>query len=762
MVPIGMKQFLALLVWFALAVPAEAQIVTPQQLHNLVSSLQSKPKPVAASAPAKTAAATTPAPAAPEPINPAALGEGLLERAADQLDLVSDQITHSFASLNQLPATLHWMQRLADNPRSRLRTERLIGRLLGLIVVAGFFGWLARRATTRFLHRLALRVPVDPRRQEPGDSVSEAEQRASEALPSHGRLWHLLRRLPYALLRLVVELIPVGVFVVVGYLLLGTGFFHSHSLRVVCLATLSVLVPARVVWCVMQMLASPDEPGLRLINVSEADARSLVSWTSSITVVMVAGIAILSMAGLLGLPAAAQNAFGKILALVVHLMLVAAVLRARKPVAQWLRAPNGSAGPIAALRDWLAAIWAYVAIFFIVALWFVWAIRLQQGPERLLQVGGASLAVLIVSRLLSILGQGVIERAVMVSPAFASKVPGIERRIQQYGAVAQWLYRTALSVTSFLVLFRLWGWNVGNWFQGHGWGSRLVAGGITILISLAFAVAIWEAANFWLYRRIDRLTAIGATHQLVRLRTLQPMLRTALLVVLVIVTAMTLLSEVGVNIGPLLAGAGIVGLAIGFGSQKLVQDVITGLFLLLDNAVEVGDGITAAGLSGTVEHLSLCYLRLRGADGTLHFIPFSSVTTVSNSNRGGEAAAVLRFEFAAGTDVDKANALLVRIGQQMRADEKFKQILTGDLALQGIEDITGSKIAISASFPCVTSGSGAVIYEFRRLLAVELGEAGIKLAGTAPVVNLFASQPLLPSAAPTPARQEEPSGHAPA
>ena len=752
-----MKQILALLVWFALAAPAHAQLVTPQQLHNLVKSLQTNHKPAPASAAPSTPAAAL---AAQPAINPAAIGEGLLDRAADQLDRVSDQITRSLGSLNQIPATVKWVRQFAANPQTRGRAGRLIGRLLALIAVAGIIAWLVRRSTVNVLHRLALRAPADPHQDGPLDLLAEAERGATERLPSHGRLWHLVRRLPFALLRLFVELVPIVVFVVVGYLLLGTGWFRSRSLRVVCLATIYALVPARLVWCVMRMLASPGEPGLRLINVSEADARSLVSWTSWITVVVVSGIAVSSIAGLLGLPPAAQNAFGKLLALVVHLMLVAAVLRARVPVAQWLRGPEGSLGPIAALRDWIAAIWAYAAIFFIMALWFVWAIRLQQGPARLVQVGGASLLVLIVSRLVSILGQGALERAVMVSPELAYRVPGIQARVQRYGAFARMLFRLTLTAASFLLLFQLWGWNVANWFEGDRWGSRLVSSGVTILISLAFAVLLWEAANFWLYRRIERLTAIGATHQLIRLRTLQPMMRTTLLVGLILITGMTLLSEIGVNIAPLLAGAGIVGLAIGFGSQKLVQDVITGLFLLLDNAVEVGDGIIAAGLTGTVEHLSLCYLRLRGADGTLHFIPFSSVTTVSNSNRGGTAAAGLRFEFEAGTDVDKASALLEKIGKQMREDERFKPILTGDLAMQGIEEMTGNMIAISATFPCVTSGSGAVIYEFRRLLALELGEAGIKLAGAPPAVNLIASQPLLPAASSPPPQQEESSGHA--
>ena len=80
------------------------------------------------------------------------------------------------------------------------------------------------------------------------------------------------------------------------------------------------------------------------------------------------------------------------------------------------------------------------------------------------------------------------------------------------------------------------------------------------------------------------------------------------------------------NIGPLLAGAGIVGVAIGFGSQKLVQDLITGIFLLLENAMQVGDQVTVSGLSGTVENLSVRTIRLRAGDGSVHIIPFSSVT----------------------------------------------------------------------------------------------------------------------------------------
>jgi hypothetical protein len=129
------------------------------------------------------------------------------------------------------------------------------------------------------------------------------------------------------------------------------------------------------------------------------------------------------------------------------------------------------------------------------------------------------------------------------------------------------------------------------------------------------------------------------------------LLRTTLLVIILIVTGLVALSEVGVNIGPLLAGAGIIGVAIGFGSQKLVQDLITGIFLLLENAMQVGDNVTVSGLSGTVENLSIRTIRLRAADGSVHLIPFSSVTSVTNVNRGlGNAAVSVAVAYNENTD----------------------------------------------------------------------------------------------------------------
>ena len=169
-----------------------------------------------------------------------------------------------------------------------------------------------------------------------------------------------------------------------------------------------------------------------------------------------------------------------------------------------------------------------------------------------------------------------------------------------------------------VALLEVWGVDAIVWFYGGQIGSRLLSAVVTIGIAALAAAAIWEISNALMDRQINALSRDGHYARAARLRTFQPMLRTALLCLIVTVVGLTALSEIGVNVAPLLAGAGIVGIAIGFGSQKLVQDLITGLFLLLENTVQVGDNVSVSGLSGDGRecldpHHSSARRRRRGA-----------------------------------------------------------------------------------------------------------------------------------------------------
>jgi small-conductance mechanosensitive channel len=200
-----------------------------------------------------------------------------------------------------------------------------------------------------------------------------------------------------------------------------------------------------------------------------------------------------------------------------------------------------------------------------------------------------------------------------------------------------------------------------------------------------------------------------------------------LLSIIITVVALTALSELGVNIAPLLAGAGIVGIAIGFGSQKLVQDLITGLFLLLENAMQVGDTVTVSGLSGVVEKLSIRTIRLRAGDGSIHIVPFSSVTSVTNTNRGiGNAAVSVNVAYK--EDTDRVGAVLKEIAADMRKDPAFKPMIRGNFDLWGVDKVDASMATIVGQIECTDVGRWPVQREFYRRMKKRFQELDIEIA----------------------------------
>ena len=264
---------------------------------------------------------------------------------------------------------------------------------------------------------------------------------------------------------------------------------------------------------------------------------------------------------------------------------------------------------------------------------------MQNGYALLLQYFVSTVAVLIIARLALVALTAILDRVFRISPDFIRRYPGLEARANRYFPALRSTLSGIVTAITIIALLEVWGIGVTTWFSSSPVGRRLLSAVATIGVAAAVALAVWEASNAGMERHLARLARENRFARAARLRTFLPMLRTALLTVIVAVVALTALSELGVNIAPLLAGAGIIGIAIGFGSQKLVQDLITGLFLLLENAVQVGDAVTVSGLSGVVENLSIRTIRLRAGDGSVHIIPFSSVTSVTNTNRGiGNAA----------------------------------------------------------------------------------------------------------------------------
>jgi len=361
------------------------------------------------------------------------------------------------------------------------------------------------------------------------------------------------------------------------------------------------------------------------------------------------------------------------------------------------------------------------------ALWAVWALNIHNGYTLLLQYFVGTVAVVLITRLAGIVVLSLIDRGFRVSPDILQRFPGLEARANRYLPLLRRIVASVIAFIGFVALLEVWGVDAIVWFYGGQIGSRLLSAVVTIGIAALAAAAIWEIANALMDRQVNALSRDGHYARAARLRTFQPMLRTALLCLIVAVVGLTALSEIGVNVAPLLAGAGIVGIAIGFGSQKLVQDLITGLFLLLENTVQVGDNVTVSGLSGTVENVSIRTIRLRAADGAVHIVPFSAVTTLTNASRGAGNAGV-SVNVAYKEDTDRAGQILKDIVDEMRHEAEYRSMIRGQLELWGVDRVDGAMASIVGQIRCTEAGRWPVQREFNRRMKRRFQECGIEIA----------------------------------
>ena len=217
---------------------------------------------------------------------------------------------------------------------------------------------------------------------------------------------------------------------------------------------------------------------------------------------------------------------------------------------------------------------------------------------------------------------------------------------------------------------------------------------ILLLSWLAFklsAKAIVIMRGFMLDRVEDKL------EELKRIETMSRVFRYLTSVIITIVTGMLLLSELGISIAPILAGAGVVGIAIGFGAQSLVKDFFSGFFLLLENQVRQGDYIEVAGKSGQVQELTLRYVRLIDYQGNVHFIPNGIINTVTNMSREFSYA-VMDIGISHQANLGEAMAVMREVGEALRNDDGYRLKILDQLEISGVDSMTDTAVIIKCRF----------------------------------------------------------------
>lgn len=232
-----------------------------------------------------------------------------------------------------------------------------------------------------------------------------------------------------------------------------------------------------------------------------------------------------------------------------------------------------------------------------------------------------------------------------------------------------------------------------------------------------------------------------------RLKTLEQVSRYVIAVTITLVTAMLVLSEIGISIAPILAAAGVLGIAVGFGAQSLVKDYFTGLFLLLENQVRQGDVVEVAGKGGLVEEMTLRYIRLRDYEGTVHYIPNGTIDTVTNRSRS-YAYAVIDIGVAYREDIDEVYAVMRQVAGELRADPLMAGKIEEDLEIAGIDQWGDSSVVIRCRFKVRPLEQWDVRRAYLYRLKKAFDAAGIEIPF--PHLTVYAGEPKQGQAAPLP------------
>lgn len=372
----------------------------------------------------------------------------------------------------------------------------------------------------------------------------------------------------------------------------------------------------------------------------------------------------------------------------------------------------------------LARVWHGLALAYFAGLAIVAILQpeetlpfmLKATLQTLLAVGGGIFLAVVLTQ--------VISRRIRLPEDTRKRFPQLEDRLNgAIPGVLQVIRAAILIIVALLVLDAWRLFNLPEWV-GSDAGTTALAAVISIGLILLVAKGIWIAFASWIELRLNPDNDRGGASA--REQTLLALFRSAFMIVLVVLTAMIVLSELGINIGPLIAGAGVLGLAIGFGAQKLVQDVITGVFIQLENAINTGEVVTAGSVTGTAEKITVRSVGIRDLSGTYHVVPFSSVDTVSNFMRDF-AFHVGVYGVAYREDINAVIEQLSAAYDALMADPNFADKVLEPLEVHGVTELADSAVNVRIRIKTTPGAQWSIGREYNRLVKQHFDAAGIEI-----------------------------------
>lgn len=548
--------------------------------------------------------------------------------------------------------------------------------------------------------------------------------------------------------RLILDMLGFGVYMLFTFLACFIFYRQTQPAYLVSSAVILTYY-LRLIKMAAQMIVSPKFPELRLIAMSDSDARFLYNWIVLLAASVFPGTA-LAMA--LQKSDASRELFLLVYSTagpIMSILLAVMIWQIRHRVAV-LICPTADTGSNTArlLRRRCAECWHYPAIFFVLTVGGFWWVRVLIRADVTIMklimslflvplcIGADQWLQQIFTRLRreprQIIDFSTPEETGETAPGMhaggSSAGQGISsgKDMSIYFPLVRKVFRIVLLGFLFFAVLSLWGIDV-----DIGW--ILAGNALGVLLAMVLGLMAWEIVK----ARIDRKIEEGMPFQSEeaeeggsggsRSVTLLLLLRKFILVFLFLVIGFSILASLGVNIAPLLAGAGVVGLAIGFGSQTLVKDIISGIFFLIDDAFRVGDYVEAGTAKGTVEHISLRSLRLRHPRGQVFTVPFGDLKLVQNFTRDYIIEKLdIRVRF--DTDPDVIRKIIKKINKEIQGDKELASGLLSDIKSVGVRAMDDSAMIMRVKFRCIPGEQFILRREVFHRIQKAFKEKGIEFA----------------------------------
>ncbi len=620
---------------------------------------------------------------------------------SDGVAVLGTHIVELAGAIADIPDAIAWVVEHGGEPDERNDWLVAFGRLLASVAAGVIAGLAAFYALTVPRRRLERREKPSPWLQPP-----------------------LL--LYHTALRLAPNLVAAGA----GYGAV-TLIEPGETVRVIALAIINAHLIASLAKAAGTLVLAPYAPQLRLAPLSDVNAAYCSIWWRRLVNIGAYGYILCQAGLLLGLPESGYAALIRLLGILLVGLLITFILQNRAPLARWLHETGRAHGGRAHLRVFallgkLADFWHIPAILYVVAGGLLAA---ADGLDGFLFLVKGSAATLVIAWATGFGFAGVrraMERGFRIRTELRERYPGLQARVNRYLPVARGAAQAVILLLGLCLILEAWNADIFTWLASET-GTAVIATLASIVAIAVIAALVLEVVTTLVDRYLSATDETGEqVERSQRARTLLPLARNALRVVVGVIAALMILSEIGIDIAPVLAGVGVAGLAIGFGAQTLVKDIITGLFILLEDSVAVGDVVTAGGHTGTVEAITVRTIRLRDLQGHVHTVPFSAVGSVSNMTKDFSYY-LIDMGVAYREDYDEVVAVMREVGAELQQDPDFGPNMLEPLEIMGLNSFGDSAVIVRARLKTKPLTQWATGREYNRRLKAAFDARGIEI-----------------------------------